>query len=350
MTASLIETIPGTNIKRVGNFTTPAFMKRHPDNPILLARDMPYPSSLVFNASVVEFQEKYIMLFRNEFYPSTDGTKGKTANLGVAESEDGIHWTPRHDFIDLHHGIVNNSAYDPRVVPLEGRYYISLCQSTRFTCQAATLVTDDFRTFELFDVAPPCSRNMVYFPERINGFYYRLERPFWQPVDTFVNTRNEWISAPYSIWISSSPDLRHWGKYKPLLECEDFDFANIKMGPGGHPIRTPEGWLLLIHGVDWDPSRGKNGWQDAWRNRYHAGVVLLDANDPTKVLSKSRKPILTPEMPYERENGFRNDVIFPMATIPHPNGELYIYYGAADTCTCLATCQLDDLIEFCLNG
>jgi len=350
MNASPYEMIPGTILQRVGDFKTPAFVERHPDNPILSAKDMPYPSSLVFNASVVEYGAGYIMLFRNEYYPKHGVPQGKVAHMGIAESADGIRWAPRPDFIELHHGIVDNNAYDPRVVPLEGRYYISVCQSTRFTCQAATLVTDDFKRFELFDVAPPCSRNMVLFPEKINGLYYRLERPFWQPVDTRLNRNNEWISSPYSIWIASSPDLKHWGGYKPLLECGDFDFANIKIGPGGHPIKTEAGWLLLVHGVDWDPARGKNGWQESWRNRYHAGAALLDLNDPSRVVAHARKPLLTPETPYERTNGWRNDVIFPMATIPRPGGDVYIYYGAADTHTCLAICQLKDLLDFCLRG
>jgi len=347
MANPLDEMIPGTKLRRVGDFTTPSFIKRYPQNPVLSAPDMPYPSTLVFNASVAQYGDHYVMLFRNEYYPDAPQETRKEAHLGVAESEDGLHWTVRPEFLELHHGIVNNAAYDPRVVPLEGRYYVSLCQGTRFTCQAATLVTDDFRNFELFDVAPPCSRNMVLFPEKINGLYYRLERPFWQAVDTFANTRNEWISPPYSVWIASSPDLKHWGNYKPLLECDDFDFANTKVGPGGHPIKTDEGWLLLVHGVDWDPQRGKNGFQPAWRSRYHAGAVLLDLDDPTKVIAHSRKPLMTPETPYERTGGFRNDVIFPMATIPRPNGEIYIYYGAADTHTCLATCALSDLIAFC---
>ncbi|MCX7013540.1 MAG: glycoside hydrolase family 130 protein [Candidatus Sumerlaeota bacterium] len=345
-----MNTIPGTTLPKVGDFRSPPFIRRSELNPILSAKHMPYPSHLVFNSSVVVRGGRYLMMFRNEVYEREGVPKGKIAHLGIAESDDGLHWTPWPQPLDLNVGIVDNNAYDPRVVPLEGKYYISLCQGNRFSCQAAILVTEDFRRFDLFDVAPPCSRNIVLFPEKIGNYYYRLERPFWQPVDSHLHKANEWISNPYSIWIARSPDLKHWGDYKPLLECSDFDFANIKIGPGGHPLRTAAGWLVLVHGVDWDPTRGKNGWQDAWRNRYHAGAALLDLDDPSKVIAHARKPLLTPEAPYERTGGWRNDVIFPMATIPQPDGSLYIYYGAADTHTCLATCKLDDLIEFCRRG
>jgi beta-1,4-mannooligosaccharide/beta-1,4-mannosyl-N-acetylglucosamine phosphorylase len=344
------EKIPGTNLKMVGDLKTPDFVRRYEGNPVLTASMMPYPSSLVFNASVVEFDGKLLMLYRNEYYPEHGVPEGKIAHMGIAESDDGLQWTPREKWIELNHGIVQNDAYDPRAVRIGDRYYITLCQSTRFGPQAATLVTDDFATFELFDVAPPCSRNFTLFPEKIAGKYWRLERPFWQAVDSYLHKSATWISRPYSIWIASSPDMIHWGEYKPILETEMVDYANIKVGPGGAPIRTEKGWLLLTHGVDFDPSRGKNGWQEAWRNRYHGGVALLDLEDPSRVIGYSEAPFITPEAPYECEDGWRNEVIFPMTGLLRENGEIYIYYGAADTHTCLAVCRLDDLLAFCLEG
>ena len=92
------ESIPGVRLKRVGEFSTPSFVQRHPANPILTASMMPYPSSLVFNSSVVRYQDRWLMMFRNEWYPAHGVAAGKVSHLGVAASDDGVHWTPREAF------------------------------------------------------------------------------------------------------------------------------------------------------------------------------------------------------------------------------------------------------------
>ena len=101
--------------------------------------------------------------------------------------------------------------------------------------------------------------------------------------------------------------------------------------------------------MDIDPSRGKNGWEDRWPKRYTAGVMLQDLEDPRKLIAHSREPLIAPEASYEVEGGFRNDVIFPGGMIIEDSGEVKIYYGAADTVQCLATAQLDELIDFVLS-
>lgn len=343
------ESTPGIQLKTVGDFSTPDFVTRYSGNPVLTGSMMPYPSDLVFNSSVVEFQGRYLMMFRNEWYPEKGVPKDGVARLGLAESDDGIHWTPRPEPLDMNLGFVTDRAYDPRAIKIEDHYYVTLCQHAKNGPQAVTLATDDFETFDILDIAPPSTRNFTLFPEKINGKYYRMERPFWQAVDTYCHRQGKWISEPYTVFVGSSPDLKHWGEYHLLLETDMFDFANIKIGPGGAPIRTDKGWLLLIHGVDFDPNRGKNGWQDSWRCRYHGGVAMLDLEDPTQVIAWNPKPFLTPEVPYETENGWRNDVIFPMTGLVMDK-ELYVYYGAADSHTCLATMKLDDLIDFCFAG
>lgn len=343
--------VPGVHLKRVGDFATPAFVRRHPANPVLTGSRMPYPSHLVFNASVVQHGGRFVMMFRNEVYDRPGADTGKRAHLGLAYSDDGVAWTPdpQPHSLGLDHLGITGHAYDPRLCELEGRIWLTLCQDFGHGPQAVTLVTDDFRRYEVVSIAPPCSRNVTIFPERIGGKFWRLERPFWQAVDSYCNREAKWISKPYEIWVASSPDMAHWGDHRHILSSEQFDFANIKIGPGA-PIRTTQGWLLLLHGVDHDPARGKNGWQASWRNRYHGGVALLDLADPGRVLAFNPRPFLTPEAPYEREGGWRNDVIFPMSGIVRDDGTLLIYYGAADTHTCIATCQLDELLAFCRAG
>jgi beta-1,4-mannooligosaccharide/beta-1,4-mannosyl-N-acetylglucosamine phosphorylase len=338
-------------LKKVGDFETPSFITRHPDNPVLTASKMPYRSHLVFNSSVVEYDGKYLMMFRNEWFPEEGNPAGFVSSLGVAQSDDGINWDVWPEPIRFEDDrLKGKHVYDPRALIVDGTYYVTACVHDARGPRGVTMTTEDFRTFEVIDLAPPCSRNLVLFPEKINGKYYRLERPFWASIDTYNNQANEWVSPPFDIYIASSPDLKHWGDYEPLLQTDLFDYANIKIGPGGAPIRTDRGWLLLLHGVDYDPSRGKNGWNESWRQRYHGGVALLDLENPRKVLGYSKLPVITPEAPYETENGFRNGVIFPMTGLQMPDGDFYIYYGAADTHTCVATCQLDDLLDFALSG
>ena len=131
-----------------------------------------------------------------------------------------------------------------------------------------------------------------------------------------------------------------------MLGVEDVPWANDKIGPTASPIKTEKGWLTLFHAVDRDDEgRGKNGWEKKWTKRYTAGMMLLDLNDPSKVLSVYKKPLIVPDTPLETDEGFRENVIFPCAMLLEDDGEVKIYYGASDTCVCLATAQLDDLLK-----
>jgi beta-1,4-mannooligosaccharide/beta-1,4-mannosyl-N-acetylglucosamine phosphorylase len=127
---------------------------------------------------------------------------------------------------------------------------------------------------------------------------------------------------------------------------EEVPFANDKLGPAAPPIRTQQGWLTLFHSVDIDETRGKNGWEKAWTKRYCAGLMLLDLQDPAKVIGLSKTPLLAPEAPYEVTGSFRDHVIFPGGMILEPSGEVKIYYGAGDTVECLATAAVEDLLNF----
>ena len=182
-------------------------------------------------------------------------------------------------------------------------------------------------------------RNMVLFPEKIDGKYVRLERPF--PVYSRGGKDR------FDLWLSKSPDLVYWGETELVLAVEDVPFANDKIGPAAPPIKTSKGWLTTFHAVDKDDSRGKNGWEKTWKKRYCAGIMLLDLEDPTKVVGMSKIPLIAPENHYETEEGFRQQVIFPGGMILEPDGEVKIYYGASDTFECLATASLDELIALC---
>jgi len=150
---------------------------RSPSNPILTCDDEPYPATLIFNAGVAKFQGRYVMVFRNDH-----GTWGKTAfdgtNLGLAHSDDGIHWTvaPKPCWQWKDDDI--QRVYDPRLTVIDGRCYLCFAVDTDHGICGGVAVTDDFETFDVLSISVPDNRNMVLFPEKIGGKYWRMERPF----------------------------------------------------------------------------------------------------------------------------------------------------------------------------
>lgn len=319
-------------------------IRRHDANPILAPKDVPYGPALVFNAGVTKFQGKYVMVFRNDYGDEAEKTllPSETTNLGLAFSDDGIKWeaapVPCWSWNDEE--VIR--VYDPRLSVIDGRCYMCFAVDTQHGIRGGIAVTDDFHSFKVLSLSVPDNRNMVLFPERIKGKYVRLERPF--PVYGRGGIDR------FDIWISDSPDLRYWGNSRLLLPVEQVPFANDKVGPGAPPVRTEKGWLATFHAVDIDPNRGKNGWEETWKKRYSAGIMLLDLEDPSRIIGMSPSPLLAPEAEYEVSGGFRNHVIFPGGMVLEDSGEVKIYYGAADTVVCMATADVHDLIRLCLEG
>jgi beta-1,4-mannooligosaccharide/beta-1,4-mannosyl-N-acetylglucosamine phosphorylase len=335
-------------------FHTNPIVKRFSGNPLLTRVNVPYPATLVFNAGVAYFNGKYVCMFRNDYgewnNPVFDGT-----NLGLATSTDGIYWQvssrPVWSLEDVKRDAAalfpDQSAeqeilrvYDPRLTVIDEQCYLCFALDTRHGLRGGIACTDDFSHFEVLSLSVPDNRNMVLFPEKVDGKYVRLERPM--PVYSRGN------GDCFDIWCSDSPDLKYWGNSHCVLGVEHVPFVNDKIGPAAPPVKTEYGWLTLFHAVDRDPMRGKNGWEDTWQKRYSIGVMLLDLEKPYHVVGMSKLPLMVPETEYER-NGFRNDVLFPGGMILEPNGEVKIYYGAADTVECLATANVDDLLKLCCD-
>ncbi|WP_079913302.1 glycoside hydrolase family 130 protein [Paenibacillus sp. 32352] len=333
-----------TSLPLIGDLFSSSIIKRYPANPILDAASVPYPTALVFNAGVTKFNGKYVMVFRND-YGSLEKQSIEphhTTDLGIAFSDDGIHWKagPKPCFKMHNEEIVR--AYDPRLTVIDERCYMCFAVDTLHGIRGGVAVTDDFEHFEVLSLSTPDLRNMVLFPEKIHNRYVRLERPFT------VYSRGG--IDRFDTWISESPDLKFWGNSDLLLAVEQVPFANDKIGPAAPPVKTEKGWLTLFHAVDIDPSRGKNGWEPTWKKRYTAGIMLLDLDNPKKIVGMYKKPLLAPEADYEVDGGFRNHVIFPGGMVLEKSGEVKIYYGAADTVECLATAHVDDLLKLCLEG
>lgn len=300
---------------------------RHPGNPILTGEDFPNDIATVFNCGVVkQGPRKYTMVCRCE-----DTALGRY--MWVADSTDGVRFKPRPQPVAMP---VDNpdfmescndtwTYYDPRITKIEGQYYITHAAHTTHGCQLGLFRTDE--AFEKFDwlgvICWPDNRNGVLFPEKINGKYWRLDRPN--------------VERAMDIWTGQSPDLIHWGMPRCIVRMSEVPWAYTKLGPGAPPIKTPEGWLCIIHGVR---------IQCAAHYVYQLGVALLDLENPNKVIGVAKRAILWPETPYELI-GQTPSVVFTSGAVLEEDGEVKIYYGAADTVQCLATARVEDLIYAC---
>lgn len=307
-------------------------LKRHPENPIIAPSDFPYgPADQIFNPGQCVYQGKTLLLL------SVKLSNEKCAQAHVATSEDGVHFEIEEEpLFQVDHsqkfGELDNHPIDFRITQMGDTYYIMRPGNSEWGCIGFLYKTKDFKTVEPVEIiALPNNRVPCLFPEKINGEYVRLDRPYS-------------AGAPYdksfaNIWLSRSPDLIHWGQHRPLLKRDFMSWNNLKIGPTT-PVKTEKGWLEIIHGV-----------QDCfWTTRYSIGAILLDLENPEKVIGVMKRYLLTPEMPYEHM-GVIPDVVFTTGAIADlDKRRLRVYYGGADTCVCLAEGDLDEIVDGCLAG
>lgn len=312
------------------------------DKPVLTRHDIPYNAALVFNAGVCKYKGQYIMVFRND-YGDFDAHELTGTNMGLAFSDDGINWSVSDKpFFEWKDEEIRR-VYDPRLTVIEDELYICFAVDTNHGLRGGVgKVKEDLSGVEVISLSYPDNRNMALFPEKINGNFVMFERPM--PV------YSRWGKPAFDMWICQSPDLIYWGHHELVAGVEDIPFADDKIGPAAPPIKTDKGWLTTFHAVELDPNEGKNGWEDRWQKKYYAGIMLLDLENPSKVLGICKEPLLACDRDYELEDGFRKDVIFPGGMILEDTGEVKIYYGASDTVECMCTADVNDLIDLCLNN
>lgn len=294
---------------------------RYSNNPVI-PRDLIPCANAIYNSAVVPYQGGFAGVFR------VDHTDCKN-HIHAGRSKDGIHWeiNPEPvDFIcdDPEVRTVGGAGYDPRVVWLEDRYYITWCNAYGGPT-IGVAYTFDFKTFTQIENAFLIyNRNGVLFPRKVKGKYCMLSRPSGPGHN------------PYGvIFYSESPDMIHWGKHRLVMKSVG-GWQGAKIGPGPNPIETSEGWLSIYHGVVISCS----GFV------YYGGAALLDLDEPWKVIARSGPYILNPAMLYECVGNVPN-VTFPCAAIcDGPSKRMAIYYGAADTVVALAFCYADELVEF----
>lgn len=341
---------------------------RYPANPIIRPQDVKpsrpdFKVVCVFNAGVIRFNDEVLLLMRVAEIPNNDNPdivmvpvfdpdQGKLiikefnrkdksidfsdsrfvrtethqyltsiSHFRIARSKDGIHFD-----IDEKPAMFPANLYekfgieDPRISYIDGKYYINYSAISDVTGVTTCLAsTTDFKNFERHGcIFTPDNKDIAIFPEKIGGKYYALNRP---------------ASAEYKrrdMWISESPDLICWGNHRFLMEAREGYWDDGRIGCSAVPFRIDEGWLEIYHG-------------SSKSNRYCLGAVLLDANEPWKVLARSEKPIIEPETEYEL-NGFFGNVIFNCGVL-YEGGKVKIYYGAADTYIAYAEIELKDIID-----
>lgn len=298
---------------------------RYSGNPILSRQDWPYPINSVFNAAAVQLADgDTLLLCRVE-------ERTGLSHLCAARSANGIDgWR-----IDPEPTLIANprdypeeiwGIEDPRITYVSElkQYAIAYTSFARGGPGVSLALTRDFRSFERFGVImPPEDKDAALLPRRINGYWAMIHRP--------VTT----LGA--HMWISYSPDLRHWGSHKIILEARRGGWWDAnKIGLCSPPIETSKGWLTIYHGVR----------QTASGSIYRLGLALFDLERPEVCLQRGDSWMFGPEASYER-NGDVNGVVFPCGqTIAADGDTIHLYYGAADSCMAMATGSISSLLAW----
>ena len=298
---------------------------RYGSNPILSRSNWPYPINSVFNAGVVKLADGDTLLLCR-----VEDRRG-LSHLCVARSANGINnWRvdPEPTMMPkpAEHPEEIWGIEDPRItyVPELEQYAIAYTSFARGGPGVSLALTRDFRSFDRMGVImPPEDKDAALLPRRINGFWALIHRP--------VTT----LGA--HMWISYSPDLRHWGCHKVMLEARRGGWWDAnKIGLCSPPIETVEGWLVIYHGVR----------NTASGSIYRLGLALFALDQPEICLLRGDSWMFGPEAPYER-CGDVNDVVFPCGqTIADDGDTIHLYYGAADSCIALATGSIRRLLTW----
>ena len=246
------------------------------------------------------------------------------SHLRVARSRDGIHFE-----IDARPALSASTAYeafgieDPRITLIDGTYWINYTAVSRHGIATALASTTDFKTFTRHGVIfPPNNRDVTIFPETIGGRFVAHHRPMPSMI------------GDVAIWSASSHDMLAWGNHLHVASARAGMWDDSKIGGGAVPFRVTwngiDAWLAAYHGVT------------ASAGAYSLGALLLAIDDPSRVIARSREPILAPEASYERE-GFYGGVVFTCGLIAEGD-RVRVYYGAADGVTAVADLSLNEIL------
>ncbi|MFO7882663.1 MAG: glycoside hydrolase family 130 protein [Kosmotogaceae bacterium] len=295
-------------------------MWRHSKNPII-TREAVKNANSIFNSAVVPFNDGFAGIFRCD-----NTARDMLIHSGI--SKNGVNWEIEQERI---HFVAEDNeigefayGYDPRVCWLEDRYYITWCNGYHGPTIGVGYTKDFKQFYQKENAFLPYNRNGVLFPKKINNKYAMLSRP------------SDTGHTPFGdIFYSESPDLVHWGCHRHVMSPVE-GWQSTKIGAGPTPIETTEGWLIFYHGV----ITSCNGFV------YSFGAALLDLEKPWKVIYRTKPYLLNPREHYECVGDVPN-VVFPCAALfDPPSDRIAIYYGGADTVTCIAFTKFNELMDF----
>ena len=293
-------------------------------NPLLTGQRWPYPVNAVLNPGAALVDGRTVLVCRVE-------DRRGISHLTVARSADGVsNWV-----VDAAPLLAPSPGHpeeawgveDPRVTRID-ELDCWVIAYTAFGPQGpavALATTGDFLTVERLGlVCPPEDKDAAVLPRRVGGDFILFHRP--------VSV----IGGRPGVWMSRSRDLHSWAAPEPVFGARPggwWDSARVGIGPP--PLETPQGWLVVYHGVR-DTVAGA---------LYRVGLVLLDLDNPAVVLARSAEWVLGPTKGYEL-TGQVPGVVFPCGLTHTKTGELRLYYGAANTVIAMATAQIDDVLTF----
>lgn len=299
-------------------------LRRYDRNPVLVPTDNWWESQAVFNCAAALLDGEIHILYR------AIGDDG-ISRFGHAVSVNGLD-IARRDPLPIYESLGDElerlGVEDPRITEIEGTYYITYTGASVYPCCVAEpggavtnipwrcrvglLSTRNFITYRKHGCILPDmdNKDVVIFPEKINGKYVMLHRTF------------------PDIWIAYSDDLVHWYDHKMIMRVQPSGWDCNRIGAGAPPIKTEQGWLNFYHGVDHS------------RN-YRLGVLMLDLDDPSKVIGRSVDPILSPVENWEL-HGLVPNVVFTCGAV-EMDGQYYVYYGGADKVIGVATMDTEDV-------
>jgi predicted GH43/DUF377 family glycosyl hydrolase len=319
-------------------------LERYKKNPILVPNNVNWwESKAVFNCGVLFNGDKIHMLYR-----AIGEYEKYISRIGYASSIDGYDFD-RSKVMAL----APNEEYekygieDPRIVEIDQQIYVSYVVLSNYVSQqpiasTALATTTDFDSYKRLGIITSKgsdNKDVVLFPEKLMSRQLSNRQDNSIFTYLFLHRPSTWIGSRYgvdrpSIWLGEGNSLTKFEKHTLLIKPEQ-RWEMLKIGAGPPPIKTRHGWVLIYHGVDND-------------HVYRAGAALLDLKDPSKVLARTKKPILEPEEPYEK-SGDVNNVVFPTGAYVKDE-KLFVYYGAADKVCCVATADLENLIEHILKN
>jgi predicted GH43/DUF377 family glycosyl hydrolase len=256
-----------------------------------------------------------VIQYKGDYYLTT------LSYLRFVCSEDGIHFheDPAYPPLYGEGDLEKFGIEDCRVATMNDGYFLTFTEVSPVAVGVGLIETTDFKSYKRHGmIFPPHNKDCALWEEQVDGKYYAFHRP-----------SSPELGGNY-IWLAESPDRLHWGKHRCIATTRPGKWDSVRVGAGAAPIKTEKGWLEIYHGANAE-------------NRYCLGALLLDLNDPTKVIARSEEPIMEPNADYE-QTGFFGNVVFTNGQ--YVEGDtIHIYYGASDEVICKAELSISEILK-----